>query len=112
VNWQYTDGVMSEDSEACASAVESTITSNAQTTKPRGGYTCCVPGCYSNSKREKNLSFYMIPHKEPLRTKWLNALKRKDFVPNEHQRLCSLYFKHGKKMGCTDVPVFFPLLCT
>ena len=21
----------------------------------RGGYTCCVPGCYSNTKRDKEL---------------------------------------------------------
>ena len=23
----------------------------------RGGYTCCVPGCYSNTKRDNELSF-------------------------------------------------------
>ena len=23
------------------------------------GYTCCVPGCYSNTKRDKVLSFHM-----------------------------------------------------
>ena len=24
----------------------------------RGGCTCCVPGCYSNTKRDKELSFH------------------------------------------------------
>jgi len=79
---------MMDDSEARASALESVITSNVQTTKPetkpRGGYMCCVPGCYSNSKREKNLSYYVIPQQEPLRTRWLNAIKKKAFVSNEH----------------------------
>ena len=27
-----------------------------------GGFTCCVPGCFSNSKRDTNLSFYNIPN--------------------------------------------------
>ena len=100
---------MTEDSEACASAVESTVLTN-QTTKLKGGYTCCVPGCYSNTKKNKNLSFYMIPRNGPLRTRWLNAIKRKDFVPGKEHRIYSLHFKSGKKMGCTDVPVLFPLL--
>ena len=26
-----------------------------------GGYTCCVPECFSNSKRDSNLSFYSFP---------------------------------------------------
>jgi len=97
---------MTEHSEACVSAVESTLLTS-QTTKPKGGYTCCVPGCYSNTTKNKNLSFYMIPWNGPLRTRWLNAIKRKDFVPGKEHRFCSL---HGKKIGCTDIPVLFPLI--
>ena len=26
-----------------------------------GGYTCCVPGCFNNSKRHSYLSFYSFP---------------------------------------------------
>ena len=29
---------------------------------------------------------------------------------SEHHRLCSLHFKQGRKMGCIDVYVLFPLL--
>jgi len=37
------------------------------------GYACCVPDCYSNSKKEKKLSYHKFPKdgiKERLRTKW------------------------------------------
>ena len=27
----------------------------------RGGYTCDIPGCYSNTKRDKELSFHKFP---------------------------------------------------
>ena len=27
-----------------------------------GGVTCCVPPCYSNSKRNPELSYYVIPN--------------------------------------------------
>ena len=28
----------------------------------RGGYTGCVPGCYSNTKRDKELPFHKFPN--------------------------------------------------
>ena len=52
----------------------------------------------------------MIPRDKTLQTKWLNAIKRKDFIPSKHHRVCSLHFKDGKKMGTTDIPKLFPLL--
>ena len=99
---------MVENPEECSSLVAD---SNDNTkTKVRGGYTCCVPGCYSNSKKHKKLSFHKFPLDDALRRKWTNEIKRKDFVPNEHHKVCSLHFRNGKKMGSTDVPVIFPLL--
>ena len=50
----------------------------------------------------------MIPKDKVLQTKWLNTIKRKDFTPGKHHRICSLHFKDGKKMG-TDIPKLFPL---
>lgn len=32
-----------------------------QKLKTRGGYTCCVPGCYNNNKKNKDLHFYRFP---------------------------------------------------
>ena len=27
----------------------------------RGGYTCCVPSCYNNTKKDRELSFHKFP---------------------------------------------------
>ena len=99
---------MEENPEQCSSLTN--MVTNLTKTKLRGGHTCCVPGCYSNSKKQKKLSFHKFPQDDTLRKKWIGKIKRKDFVPTEHHRVCSLHFKNGKKMGSTDVPVIFPLL--
>ena len=93
-----------------SAAPESSEETHSKKPKVKGGYTCCVPGCYSNNKRDKTLSFHKIPQDEPYRSKWINNIKRKDFIPGEHHRVCSLHFRNGKKMGTTDIPVLFPLL--
>ena len=36
----------------------------------RGGYTCCVPGCYSNTKRDQELSFHKFPKDESMEQRW------------------------------------------
>ena len=76
----------------------------------RGGYTCCVPGCSSNTKRDKELSFHKLPRDVSLREKWVNSIKRKDFIPGEQHRVCSLHFHGAPKQGRSDVPIIFPLL--
>ena len=90
--------LVSASRESKISMVEATgMKDSRPTVKLRGGYTCCVPGCYSNSKQEKHLSFYMIPKDKILQTKWLNAIKRKDFTPGKHHRMCSLHFRMERK---------------
>ncbi len=46
----------------------------------RGGYTCSVPGCYKNTKKNKEVSFHRFPKNKQLRDKWINVIKRKKFV--------------------------------
>ena len=43
----------------------------------RDGYTCCVPGCYSNTKKNRELSFYKFPREKVTRDKWINAIKER-----------------------------------
>ena len=33
----------------------------------RDGYTCCVPGCYNNTKKNRELSFYKFPREKVTR---------------------------------------------
>ena len=50
----------------------------------RDGFTCCVPGFFSNSNRDVDLSIYLIPNRKSkekilLPKKWLHMISRKDF---------------------------------
>ena len=78
-----------------------------------GGYTCCVPGCYNNSKKQRNVSFHTFPNgksneKKLLRKKWINLLSRKEVVPTSGHRVCSEHFKGGKKTYLNNVPIRTP----
>ncbi|KAH8041693.1 hypothetical protein HPB51_017495 [Rhipicephalus microplus] len=41
-----------------------------------GGFTCCVPGCYNNSTRDKGLGFYVFPKEQKLRETWIQRINR------------------------------------
>ena len=58
----------------------------------RGGYTCCISGRYSNTKRDKELSFHKCPRDVSLREKWINSIQKKGFIPGEQHRVCSQHF--------------------
>ena len=34
--------------------------SSTTTPKTHGGFTCCVPGCFNNNKRNRELAFYAL----------------------------------------------------
>ena len=72
----------------------STITTTEQ---KRGGFTCCVPLCYNNSKVNKGLSFYAIPKEPVLRKMCLHMICWKSFNPTSGHRVCSEYFVGEKK---------------
>ena len=78
-----------------------------------GGYTCCIPGCFNNSKRENYLSFYTFPNgiskeKKLLRKRWINMVSRKDFKPTLGHRVCSEHFVGGEKTYMNNVPTITP----
>ena len=64
----------------------------------RGGYTCCVPRCYSNTKRDKELSFPKFPRDVSLGENWVN------FIPGEQHSVCSQKFYSAQKKARSDVP--------
>ncbi|XP_065662595.1 uncharacterized protein LOC136085234 [Hydra vulgaris] len=73
-----------------------------------GGCTCCVPNCFNNSKRNKNLSFYVIPKEKVLRKLWLAKISRKDFSPSSSHRVYSAHFQENKKTYMNNVPTIIP----
>ena len=66
------------------------------------GCTCCVPGCYSNTERDKELSFHKFPRDVSLKEKWINSIKRKDFIPvSSTVYACSKHSHCAKKQILT-----------
>ena len=56
-----------------------------------GGFICCVPGCFSNNKRDVNLSFCGFPKEKKLRSRWwLHKISVKNFSPSTGHWVCSL----------------------
>ena len=70
---------------------------NKMAARSGGGFTCCVPGCFTNSKRDTHLSFYVSPKEKNLRRRWLHLISRKNVNLTTGHRVCSLHFKGGKK---------------
>ena len=78
-----------------------------------GGYTCCVPECFSNSKRDPSLSFYSFPDgkledKVLLRKRWLHLVGRKEVRPTHGHRVCLKHFLGGKKTYMNNLPMITP----
>jgi len=56
---------------------------------------CAAFGCksgYKSHETDSSVTFHRFPNDPELREKWRRANPRKDFVPTEHSRLCSLHF--------------------
>lgn len=80
------------------------------------GFTCCVPGCYNNSHRDRDLRFYTFPKDCTLRGQWLRNISRagvsgcfSTFEPTTGHRVCSVHFSGGRKTYSVRVPSLFPL---
>ncbi|XP_034413752.1 THAP domain-containing protein 11 [Cyclopterus lumpus] len=80
------------------------------------GFTCCVPGCYNNSHRDRDLRFYTFPKDTALRELWLRNISRagvsgcfSTFQPTTGHRVCSVHFTGGRKTYTIRVPSLFPL---
>ncbi|XP_076880042.1 THAP domain-containing protein 11 [Brachyhypopomus gauderio] len=80
------------------------------------GFTCCVPGCYNNSHRDRELRFYTFPKDPAQREVWLKNISRagvsgcfSTFQPTTGHRVCSVHFPGGRKTYTIRVPTLFPL---
>ncbi|XP_007901460.1 protein downstream neighbor of Son-like [Callorhinchus milii] len=79
------------------------------------GTYCCVPGCFNNTLKNKELSFHVFPKNEQLRAAWIHHLARLDrrkfsvWQPKAHHKVCDAHFPGGKKTYMNNVPLLFPL---
>ncbi len=63
----------------------------------------CTSGYDKSVKSRWPVTWHSFPLKNTkLRDKWVKNLSRKDFVPNEHTRLCSLHFKEEDYVTVTQ----------
>ena len=70
--------------------------SSTSTSKRNGGFTCCVPGCFANNKRNPELYFHNFPSGNIVKSKEhrKNCI---NFSPTTGHRVCSLHFPGGRK---------------
>lgn len=62
--------------------------------------SCCVINCARRFEKGSGITFFRIPDREPKRSAWINAIRRKNWVPSEHERVCSVHFLSGKFQFC------------
>ena len=70
--------------------------------------SCCAIGCFNKYCKGSSISFYRFPVDKERRAKWISAIKRKDWVPNEHSWLCSAHFISGQKSNDPLSPDYIP----
>ncbi len=58
-------------------------------------HTCVVAGCRNRRTPGTTLSFYRFPRDPQRKQRWIAAVNREGWVPNEGSRLCSTHFISG-----------------
>ena len=66
--------------------------------------------CVNRYRKGCGLSFYRFPTDPERRTRWVAAVARKNWTPNEYSRLCSAHFVTGTKSDDPLSPDFVPTL--
>ena len=74
------------------------------------GKSCCAVGCVNRYRKGCGLSFYRFPTDHERRARWIAAVDRKNWMPNEYSWLCSAHFVTGAKSNDPLSPDFVPTL--
>uniref|UniRef100_A0A3B4ALK8 THAP domain-containing protein 1 n=1 Tax=Periophthalmus magnuspinnatus TaxID=409849 RepID=A0A3B4ALK8_9GOBI len=56
---------------------------------------CCAVGCKNNKSQKNGIIFYNIPKDPERRLRWIAAIARENWSPNNNSRLCSQHFVSG-----------------
>lgn len=67
--------------------------------------SCCVINCSRRFEKGSGITFLRIPDGEPKRSAWINAIRRKNWMPSEHERVCSVHFLSGMFQFCLMLSV-------
>nr|ACO14780.1 THAP domain-containing protein 2 [Caligus clemensi] len=54
--------------------------------------SCAAFGCKNQCSPKSDVSFHRFPRDPELRQEWVRNLKKADFTPKEHSRICSEHF--------------------
>lgn len=65
-------------------------------------HTCVVAGCRNRRTPGTALSFYRFPRDPERKQRWIAAVNRDGWVPNDGSRLCSTHFISGTTEVCGD----------
>ncbi|XP_062602798.1 THAP domain-containing protein 2-like [Saccostrea cucullata] len=71
---------------------------------------CCAYGCKNRQIPGSDIKFYRIPKDPHLRAKSVSAIKRDDWEPNDHSRICSKHFINGQPSRDPINPDFVPTI--
>lgn len=58
--------------------------------------TCCAVGCTNRASKSSNKRFFRVPADPKRKMKWVVAINRKRWLPNQYSRLCSDHFVSGQ----------------
>ncbi|XP_016110718.1 uncharacterized protein [Sinocyclocheilus grahami] len=75
-------------------------------------HTCVVAGCRNRRTPGTSLSFYRFPRDPERKQRWIAAVNREGWVPNEGSRLCSTHFISGKQVKNPRSPDYVPSVFT
>uniref|UniRef100_A0A8B9HPG2 V-myb avian myeloblastosis viral oncogene homolog-like 2a n=2 Tax=Astyanax mexicanus TaxID=7994 RepID=A0A8B9HPG2_ASTMX len=56
---------------------------------------CCVPHCSRSSRYNSLISFHRFPVDPELRARWVQQIRRDNFTPTDHTRVCCSHFQPG-----------------
>ncbi|KAL2081096.1 hypothetical protein ACEWY4_022949 [Coilia grayii] len=71
-------------------------------------HTCVVAGCRNRRTPGTALSFYRFPRDPERKQRWIAAVNREGWVPNDGSRLCSTHFISGKQVKNPRSPDYVP----
>ena len=72
--------------------------------------SCCVVGCHNVFKADSNIKFHRFPKDEERRAKWIAAVRRQNWTPNDNTWICSQHFVNGEKSNNPLAPNYSPTI--